>query len=140
MELLLNLLWVVIALGSFAWWRRVVGIGRRSRGRVEPLLPLVALVCALAILFPAISVTDNLHPELFVAEDGAASRRAMAAVAGAGHALLNRPGHASPPVLLPSSTLPFSSALIGLSVRTGNFLPLSATPTRLLPSRAPPSL
>jgi hypothetical protein len=140
MEVFFNLLWLVIVLASFARWRRVVRIRRGLRGRVQAALPFLALVCALAILFPTISVTDNLHPSLFVAEDGSSPRRAMAAVAGAGHGLLSHPGYATPPALLPILTSPLSFTLTVESVRFANFFSPPATLARILPSRAPPSL
>jgi hypothetical protein len=140
MELFLNLLWLVIALGSFARWRHVVGVRRGSRGRLQGAVRFLALACALSILFPAISVTDNLHPELYVTEDSSSSRRAMAAAVGASHALFNRFGHASPPALVPGLTLPFSFGVVLESLRIPNFVDLAATLARVLPSRAPPSL
>jgi hypothetical protein len=140
MELSCNLLWLLIALASFAWWRRVVGIRRGARSRVRKALPLVALVCALAILFPTISVTDNLHPKLFVAEDGASSRRAFAAAIGSSHALLCRAGHVAPPALLPNAVLPFSFASIIQTLRLANFVPTNPSLNRTSPTRAPPSL
>jgi hypothetical protein len=140
MELFFNLLWLLIALASFAQWRRVVRLRHAARSRVKAALPLVALVCALAILFPSISVTDNLHPGLFTTEDGSRSRRAMAAMAGAAHAAMGHPSQASPPALITSPVQPykFESAVAKLYFATCSALP--ATLARSLPSRAPPSL
>ena len=50
MELFLNLLWLLIAAAA------LVGAPRRS-GHI-----LLALVCALALLFPIVSVSDDLIP------------------------------------------------------------------------------
>ncbi len=140
MELFFNLLWLLIALASFARWRRVVRTRRAVRGRVQAVLPCIALGCALAILFPTISVSDNLHPSLFVMEDGSSSRRAIAAVAGANHASLTHSGRASPPALLPGPALPFNFALLVQKLRAAHFVSFPTALARTLPSRAPPSV
>ncbi|MGH9866144.1 MAG: hypothetical protein ACRD4H_12080 [Candidatus Acidiferrales bacterium] len=57
MELLLNLFWLIsalIAVGS--WWYA------RGEQRCHRLPQLVVLSCVLILLFPVISVTDDLHP------------------------------------------------------------------------------
>jgi hypothetical protein len=140
MELFLNLLWLFIALASFARWRRLFRIRGGSRGPLAATFPLVALVCALSILFPAISVTDNLHPNLYVAEDGSSSRRAIAAAARASGALSKFPGCTPPPALLTGPPSLFKLDFVLEYLRIANFLPLPATLARILPSRAPPSL
>jgi hypothetical protein len=56
MELLLNLAWVLLATLMFYLWLRFAPL----RG-VRPQLQFVALVVLLLILFPVISVTDDLQ-------------------------------------------------------------------------------
>lgn len=63
MELLLNSIWLVIALGSVCVWR---GVWRR--GKTPSRREWVALATLLFLLFPVISLTDDLHEELAVAE------------------------------------------------------------------------
>jgi hypothetical protein len=140
MELFFNLLWLLVALVSFAQWRRVVEIRRGARGRIQAVFPCIALVCALAILFPTISVTDNLHPGLLMTEDGSRSRRSMAALAGVTHGGLAHPNHASPPALIPSPSLPFRLELIAARRSHAHLAGPLITLARILPSRAPPSL
>jgi len=73
MELGLNLFWLLVASASFA----LVSLRRDPR----PPAPrrsgprILALVCALLILFPVISVTDDLHAEQAVLEDSNPSKR-----------------------------------------------------------------
>jgi hypothetical protein len=140
MELFFNLLWLLIALVSLARWRRVFRFPRGARGLVQAAFPSLALICALGILFPSISVSDNLHPGLFVSEDGAGSRRAIAAVAAIGHALLSHPHHAAPPALAPNLALPIRLALTVARVRTASFPCPSNTLARSMECRAPPTL
>ncbi len=62
MELLLNLVWLVVACSALAHWGRqrahVPADGRRA-WRLE----LCALGCALVLLFPIISLSDDLQAE-----------------------------------------------------------------------------
>jgi hypothetical protein len=63
MEAILNLLWLVIACGAICLWR---GVWRR---RVAPSgREWLALITFLFLLFPVISLTDDLHEELALAE------------------------------------------------------------------------
>lgn len=74
MELLLNLLWSVIAIGSLLAYFRV---GPRDRRQFH--LGLGALFCVLTLLLPAISATDDLHPQALVVEDSSPTKRLMKA-------------------------------------------------------------
>lgn len=65
MELLLNLIWLAMVLASaakFAVWSRTA-----SRGRARVVA--VATICILALLFPIISITDDLHLKKAVVEE-----------------------------------------------------------------------
>lgn len=71
MELLLNLVWVLIS-------ATLIGCGlahyrRRSSRFSSRVLVLCSLVLVAILLFPAISVTDDLSPAIFAVEDS--SRR-----------------------------------------------------------------
>lgn len=75
MELLLNLCWLVIAVGSFGAWHA----NRRRRKQACDAARVgtegIALVCALILLFFPISITDDLHPEVFLTADCSFCRR-----------------------------------------------------------------
>ena len=75
MELLLNLAWVLLALPAYWLWRREAGSrAQRRTGSVECLL---ALACALILLFPVISASDDLHAMRAEMEDSAISKRTV---------------------------------------------------------------
>jgi len=59
MELLLNLLWLALALPAVLIWRRQPA-SRWSSGK--PSRSFVLLGCLLALLFPVVSASDDLHP------------------------------------------------------------------------------
>jgi hypothetical protein len=67
LELLLNLCWLAIsALALFAWidWRR----NSSSLAAPRMLRGLLVVVCILALLFPVISISDDLSQTLSLAE------------------------------------------------------------------------
>jgi hypothetical protein len=75
MELLLNLAWMLLAVPAYWLWRR--DAGARPARRVSSLQCLLALGCALVLLFPVISATDDLHAMRAEMEDAAVSKRAV---------------------------------------------------------------
>ncbi len=74
MESFLNFLWVAIALGAFGVWR-VYWVRQRSDAIRRPLLEWTAFGCALILLFFAVSLTDDLHPDLVLFDECSTSRR-----------------------------------------------------------------
>jgi hypothetical protein len=61
MELILNLFWLTVALLTVGlWWRDTRAAGSQRSAR--RLSHLVVLSCGLILLFPVVSVTDDLHP------------------------------------------------------------------------------
>ncbi len=78
MELLLNLIWLVLALVSIsAWWIRWLPRSRGRPHRCDLLRGALGLTCVLVLLFFAISLTDDLHAVPAVAEEANSSRRAV---------------------------------------------------------------
>ena len=69
MELALNLVWLILALPAFVIWRRQRASARKSG--------LVLLGCLLALLFPIVSVTDDLHPISAEIEECSPLKRAL---------------------------------------------------------------
>jgi cytochrome bd-type quinol oxidase subunit 2 len=75
MELLLNLVWVLLALPAYWLWRR--DAGSRLARRVSALQCLLALGCVLVLLFPVISASDDLHAMRTEMEESASSKRTV---------------------------------------------------------------
>ncbi len=72
MELFLNSVWfLLVAAGLLA----VLRAYRHGLDRRRFLLSLGALLCAAAIVFPSISITDDLHLDAFVMEDSNSTKR-----------------------------------------------------------------
>jgi len=76
MELLLNILWLMLALPAIWLWRRDPAYARSSR-RLGYLCPVVLLGCILVLLFPVVSATDDLHAMRQEMEESSPSRRAV---------------------------------------------------------------
>ncbi len=140
MELLLNLIWLLIAVASFARWRRrLMAVRANRRSHLRAVAPLLAFVCALAIVFPVISVTDDLHAQLAVTDDSSARRRSSLSLSG-GHESLSKGKLSSPPALLSTSALEpaFRSLVAGWIVMDS--CPRAIASVRNLSGRAPPTL
>jgi hypothetical protein len=80
-ELFLNFLWFVLATGALS--ALLHARRRNAQSGRGFLVALFALVCAAALLFPAISITDDLHFNAFVVEDSSATKRLVNAIAQA---------------------------------------------------------
>ena len=70
MEAVLNACWALIALASLCLWLRQLS-RLRARGQVRalPLDAFLNLVCALALLFPAVSISDDFQVQQALIED-----------------------------------------------------------------------
>jgi hypothetical protein len=73
MELLLNLAWLLLALPAYWLWRQ--GAQVRGERRFNSLQVLLALGCALVLLFPVISASDDLHAMRAEMEDSSSSNK-----------------------------------------------------------------
>lgn len=78
MELLLNLLWVAMALIAFSVFAGTNNATSDLR-KVPYRKALLALACILVLLFPFVSASDDLHPTQAVLED--ATKRVQKAIA-----------------------------------------------------------
>jgi hypothetical protein len=76
MELLLNLLWLMLALPAVLVWRQH-SASTRSSGKQSHSRTLVLLGCLLALLFPVVSASDDLHPISAEIEESGPFKRAV---------------------------------------------------------------
>lgn len=75
MELLLNLTWLAIAIAAFARLG-VWASTETDRRRIH--LAVVATACVIVLLFPIISITDDLEGSAAVLEESATIKRVVA--------------------------------------------------------------
>jgi hypothetical protein len=82
-ETILNLVWLAVTLAALWLWRfRWAATPRNSRHEIR--VEAVAIICVLALLFPVISLTDDLHPEV-VPVDSISSKRNHSLLLASGH-------------------------------------------------------
>jgi hypothetical protein len=85
METILNLVWLAVTVAAIWLWRFRWTVSRRNP-RHSTRMEAVAMVCALALLFPVISLTDDLHPETVAVDAASGKRNACLIVASSLHA------------------------------------------------------
>ena len=75
MELLLNLAWLLLAVPAYSIWRSC----RQGRAgtRLSSAQCILALGCALVVLFPVVSATDDLHVVQAEMEESRGSKRSI---------------------------------------------------------------
>jgi hypothetical protein len=103
MELFLNLCWLSLLLPGYLLWRQrsfsasAIGRAGNSTGSPasSPLIFLCVLGCALVLLFPVISASDDLHAMRPEMEESERAFRHTGHCASTSHALT----HSSPPVV-----------------------------------------
>ena len=74
MELLLNLLWLTLALPAIWMWRNQSVYAKDCRSFYR-LRPFVLFGCVLMLLFPVVSATDDLHAMRQEMEESSPSKR-----------------------------------------------------------------
>lgn len=135
-ELLLNVVWALTAAAAVTWWLRQ----NTSRSRWSVPVQFCALYCALALLFPAISASDDLHAAQLAVEASDASRKVLKIIAPVRvSASADWLQISSAPLLTLSSALRQDFITIGLVVEPealASALSFSYTIT----GRAPPTL
>jgi hypothetical protein len=73
MEVFLNSIWLVLAITAVLFWQTEGKEGALERREHNSRYRFLVLACALILLFPVISVTDDLHGEQAVMEDSSRS-------------------------------------------------------------------
>jgi hypothetical protein len=76
MELLLNLVWLTLALPAIWIWRHEPASVGHSRGHSRLGSSLI-LMCVLVLLFPVVSATDDLHPMRTEMEESSPFKRTV---------------------------------------------------------------
>src|ERR1700739_4748939 len=84
METLLNLVWLAVTVAAIWLWRFHWTVSRRNP-RHSTRMEAVSMVCILALLFPVISLTDDLHPEIVAVDAASGKRNACLIAASAPH-------------------------------------------------------
>jgi len=81
MELILNIVWVLVAAGIVGTWR-TRWVHERERTLRHSLREWAAVSVALVLLFFAVSMSDDLHAQIVFSEECSTSRRNFSCSAG----------------------------------------------------------
>jgi hypothetical protein len=140
LETILNLIWLAVTLMALWLWRFRWTGARRAPGH-NVRLEAVAMICILALLFPVISLTDDLHPEV-IPVDATSSKRALClAAAQHAHGSSRARISSSHPFVFAVFRDPLAQAELGFAGYISHSPLLDPLPNRSVPSeRAPPSL
>jgi hypothetical protein len=131
MELLLNLLWVLLIPPAFYWWFQ-------QRFRSRSALSFVALVGALAFLFPVISATDDLRSVADLCE-ASPSKRNLKYFTGESGTTPQGNGGTSAASLISTVLFDYSPDVVGCAL-FGSPVQLQQVSLAISPGRAPPAL
>jgi hypothetical protein len=137
MELTLNLVWVGVAIAAIlAQIFTLSGSGACLRRPASYVRKLMAMGCALVILFFVISMTDDLHHQQVLVEDRKSARIAATATAANPASLKPLPTH----LLLFFRPLALSSSApaVRRGIENTKFLPVAEVAHENLCGRAPP--
>ncbi|HEX8881463.1 MAG TPA: hypothetical protein VF749_15595 [Candidatus Acidoferrum sp.] len=138
MELTLNLVWVCVAIAAIlAQIITLSASGASLRRPASYVRKLIAMGCALVILFFVISMTDDLHNEQVLVEDRKSSRNA-AVTATAANPASPRPVPTHFLLFCPPLTLSTTAPAVRRGIESTEFLPLSDVADEKLCGRAPP--
>ena len=129
MELLLNYVWVMLAGAALGLFLVAPAKNRRC------FAALGVLFCAVLLLFPAISVSDDLHFQAFVSEDLNATKRLSSVAAHAAVPQQSAVLMAVAAFVLACLSQTLWSVLGAISARR-----VSLFHVRPIPGRAPPAL
>ncbi|HLV89124.1 MAG TPA: hypothetical protein VKV39_19225 [Candidatus Sulfotelmatobacter sp.] len=135
MEFLLNLGWLLLVLPAFQLWR-----GSRnatSRSRFTSTQCFLALACALVVLFPVVSATDDLHAMRAEIEDSPAGKRGVRLSTDRASGSVSK--LQTPPALLVASLLQLPPAAFSEQPAPPPNSHLSSSPAGVISGRAPPS-
>jgi len=139
METILNLVWLGVTLIVICLWRFRWHVSRpapRHSARTEA----VAVICFIAFVFPVISLTDDLHPEIVAVDAVGGKRNSCLMVASARpvrSAASNPEAHVTLAVLLrPFASVTFATTRICSPVQ----LRVPASLAGAFLGRSPPSL
>jgi len=145
MELFLNLCWLSLLLPAYLLWRQrgSTDVASRAAGRVSrgsavaPLVFLCALACAILLLFPVISASDDLHAMRAEMEEFSLGKRSVShAATDSASVSHSRPHNLT--AVVTTTPLPKLKSLDRLELLAAS-LSTPVAPSFIRASRAPPS-
>jgi len=136
-EVLLNLVWLLIAAGLVGTWR-LRWVHQRRRNPAPRLHEWSAVALTLVLLFFAVSMSDDMHAEIVALEECSANRRDQVHLCAAHHSAISPAMSHDAGWLVAVSTRSIAPDSQAFAIRLSN--PPSSPDRSSLPqvSRAPP--
>jgi len=136
-EVLLNLVWLLIAVGLVGTWR-LRWVHQRRRNSAFRVHEWSAVALTLVLLFFAVSMSDDMHAEIVALEECSANRRDQVYLCAAHHSAISPAMSHDAGWLVAASTPSIDADSWTFAIRLAN--PLSSSDRFSLPqvSRAPP--
>lgn len=135
MELLLNLIWLLLAVPAFWLWRHEALPARRNR-YLTPVRYVVVLGFVLLMLFPVISATDDLRAMQPETEESSSARRAFRSAENEKEQIIRI--NTTPALLGVALVTPPAFEFCGLVLNPSIVLP-AASPLDAPTGRSPPA-
>jgi glucan phosphoethanolaminetransferase (alkaline phosphatase superfamily) len=130
MELFLNLCWLALVLPAYVLWQQRISSGRSVH---RSLVIVGALMCALIVLFPVISASDDLHSSTQAIEESKRTFRQGSPPSCSAHSI----AHASSVIATASVSLQIGFEQLGsvplFAIHTPESLSASASAGRSPP-------
>jgi len=140
MELFLNLCWLSLVVPAYLLWRQrtsSTSLGSRAKNpATSPLVFLCVLGCALVLLFPVISASDDLHAMRAEMEESSPGKRGVGQLTVEKASVWHSPWQNLPAVVAATAALGLISEGRLEPVTVTATLPIS--PSILRVGRAPP--
>jgi len=140
MELFLNFCWLSLLLPAWLlWWRRTSSAASCNPAKSPAVCPLVfvcALGCALILLFPVISASDDLHAMRAEMEESSPGKRSVCQAAVEKASVWQSRCQSLPAVIATSASIRLTS--VGRLERFTRLPSVPEVPPILHASRAPP--
>ena len=140
LETLLNAIWVLVCAALVLTWHAHCLSQIRRRVRPDAVQQsFISLVCLLALLFPAISLSDDLHPQIFALPD---TKSSSVAAFSHSQAAAQSPVHTphTPTAGLP--LLPFAHRVLSLAssvISSESHIDFLSSAIGVIAGRAPPT-
>jgi len=109
METTLNVVWLLLVVAALCVWQRR-WVRQRAGSQRNRFQEWTAFVCVMVMMFYVVSMTDDLHPEIFVC-DGSTSGRRTVLVRPPAHRLAVKGGAASSPSAAVTARVDFANPL-----------------------------
>jgi hypothetical protein len=76
METFLNLVWLLLVIAALCVWQRL-WVRQKSPSQRNTFQEWTAFACVMVLMFYVVSMTDDLHPEILLADGCSTGRRSM---------------------------------------------------------------